>query len=110
MKKTLIATVTCFLLVTPLFAAETQAELQREAKIPMTKARATALHRVSHGKIESGELEREGGKLIYSFDVKNPKGVTEVNVDAMNGKVVAVHHESASKETAEKKQEASEKH
>lgn len=88
----------------------TQADLQKEAKISMKEARETALKKVPGGKISSGELEREHGKLIYSFDIRNGKpGVTEVNVDAMNGKVVAVQHETPAAESAEKKQEAKEK-
>lgn len=89
---------------------ETQADLQKEAKISMEKAREIALARVKGGKIESGELEREHGKLIYSFDIKTSKpGVTEVNVDAITGKVIGVQKENAAKEAAEKKQEAKEK-
>jgi uncharacterized membrane protein YkoI len=104
--------VAAVLALTPAYAAkETQADLQKDAKISMKHARSIALKKVSHGKIASEELERENGKLIYSFDVKNEKGsITEVNVDAMNGKVVDVHNESAAKEAAEKKQEAKEKH
>ena len=90
--------------------APTQAQLQKEAKISMEKARHVALAKVPHGKIESEELEREHGKLIYSFDIKTSQpGVTEVNVDAMNGKVIDVHHETPASEAAEKKQEAKEK-
>lgn len=89
---------------------ETQADLQKEAKITMEKAREIALAKVKGGKIESGELEREKGKLIYSFDIKTSKpGVTEVNVDAITGKVIGVQKENAAKEAAEKKQEAKEK-
>ena len=90
--------------------AESQADLQKEAKISMDKAREIALTKVKGGKIESGELEREHGKLIYSFDIKTGKsGVTEVNVDAITGKIVNVQKENAAKEAAEKKQEAKEK-
>ncbi|HXH37858.1 MAG TPA: PepSY domain-containing protein [Thermoanaerobaculia bacterium] len=78
-------------------------------KITMAQARATALKRAP-GTVTSAELENEKGKLIYSFDIATSKtGVTEVNVDAMNGKIVAVQHENAAKEAAEKKQEAKEK-
>ena len=92
-------------------AAETQAQLQKEAKISMEKARATALKKVPGGKIESAELEREHGKLIYSFDIKTSRpGVTEVNVDAITGKVLSSKQETPAKEAAEKKQEAKEKH
>src|SRR5713226_2650170 len=74
-------------------ASASQAELQKEAKISMEKAREIALKKVPGGKIESAELEREHGKLIYSFDIKTSKpGVMEVNVDAITGKVLAVDH------------------
>lgn len=86
--------------------AEEQAVLQKEAKISMEKAREIAMKRV-HGKIESSELEREHGKLIYSFDIRTTKpGIMEVNVDAVNGKVIAVEHESPKQEADEKKTEA----
>src|SRR5438874_3553596 len=89
----------------------TQAELQKEAKISMEKAREIALKKVPGGKIESAELEREHGKLVYSFDIKTAKpGVTEVLVNAINGKIVSVTHETPAKEATEKKQEAKEKH
>ena len=84
--------------VPAVFAAE-------QPKISMKKAKAIALKKVPNGKIESAELENEGGKLIYSFDIKGGSGITEVNVDAMNGKVVAVQNESPAKEAAEKKAE-----
>src|SRR5437773_12095670 len=81
--------------VPAMLAAETQAQLQKEAKISMEKARATALKKVPGGKIESAELEREHGKLIYSFDIKTAKpGVTEVNVDAITGKIVSSKQET----------------
>lgn len=88
-----------------------QAKLQKEAKISMQQATKIALQKVRSGKVESAELEREGGKLIYSFDIRQPNrsGITEVNVNAMNGKVVAVQHENPAKEAAEAKQEAKEK-
>src|SRR5690242_92235 len=97
MKTTRIATLTLIaaLAVTPALFAETQAQLQKEAKISMEKARGIALQNAPGGKIASAELEREHGKLIYSFDIKRGmQGVTEVNVDAKNGKVVSITHES----------------
>ena len=78
-------------------------------KITMAQARATALKKAP-GTVKSEELENEHGKLIYSFDIATSKsGVTEVNVDAMNGKIVAVQYENAAKEAAEAKKEAQEK-
>jgi uncharacterized membrane protein YkoI len=93
-----------------LASKENQTTLQKEAKISMAKAREIALKKAP-GKIESAELEREHGKLIYSFDIRQAgkTGITEVAVDAINGKIVDVHHETPAKEAAEKKQEIKEK-
>jgi hypothetical protein len=78
-------------------------------KIGMAKAKAIALKNAS-GKIESSELEHEKGKWIYSFDIRNSKGtISEVNVDAYTGAVIAVEEENRQKEAAEKKQEKKEK-
>jgi Peptidase propeptide and YPEB domain len=107
--KIVLFTLAAALMMTSVFAAETQKQLQREAKISMKKARSIALKKAP-GTIESGELEREHGKLIYSFDIRTSKSsITEVNVDATNGKIVAVQQENAAKEAGEKKQEAQEK-
>lgn len=79
-------------------------------KITMAKARVIALTKVPRGTIESGELEREHGKLIYSFDIRTSKpGVTEVQVDANTGQIVSVKHETPAHEAAEKKMEAKKK-
>lgn len=80
-----------------------------QPKISMEQARSIALKKVPGGSIQSAELEREGGKLIYSFDIKGKNGITEVNVDAMNGKVISSKHETPAKEAAEKKKEDAEK-
>ncbi len=91
--------------------AETQAALQKEAKISEETARATALKEVPNGTIKSSELEREHGKLIYSFDITVPgkSGIDEVNVNAIDGSVVAKQHESPKTEKKEAVQEAKEK-
>lgn len=90
--------------------SDVPAGLAKQAKISLDTARATALAKVHNGTVRSEELEKEHGKLIYSFDMKTKQpGVTEVNIDAMNGKIIAVQHETPAKESAEKKQEAKEK-
>ena len=90
---------------------ESQAALQKEAKISEETARATALSQVPNGTIKSSELERENGKLIYSFDITVPgkTGIDEVNVNAIDGSVVARSHENAKAEKKEKAAEATEK-
>lgn len=78
--------------------------LLKTAKVTPEAATRTAEARVPTGHIRSAEIEKEDGKLIYSFDMAVPKqaGVQEVNVDAMSGEVVATEHESASAEKHEK--------
>lgn len=79
-----------------------------EAKISKTEAQKIALARVPNGTIKEAELEKEKGKLIWSFDVATPgtKNITEVNVDAITGQIVAVDIETPEKETKEKDDEA----
>jgi uncharacterized membrane protein YkoI len=84
-------------------------KLAKQARITMEQARETALKRAP-GNVESGELEKEHGKLVYSFDIRNSKGtITEVQVSAITGKVVRVEHENKKQEAAEKEKEAKEK-
>lgn len=79
--------------------------LTKQAKITMEQARAKALTKTS-GTIESEELEKERGKLVYSFDIRNGKGtITEVQVDAKTGKIVSVEEENAQQEAAEKSED-----
>lgn len=90
-------------------SANNDAVMHKEAKLTMKQARAIAV-KAAPGKIRSGELERENGKLIYSFDIRTARHtITEVNVNAMDGTVVDTQVEDAAKEAAEKVQEAAEK-
>lgn len=88
--------------------ATSQAALRREATIAEAAARKTALAAVPGGKVRSHELERENGRLIYSYDIKvaGKSGIEEVNVDAKTGEIVAHEHEDAKAEAKEKKAEA----
>ncbi|MFL5607167.1 MAG: PepSY domain-containing protein [Gemmatimonadaceae bacterium] len=88
--------------------AETQAQLQHEARISMAQARALAIKTVPGATIQTGEIEREGGKLIYSFDMKTrgKSGIDEVNIDAMTGAVLGNNHETPKDERAEAKADA----
>ena len=77
-------------------AEETEAQLQTEAKIIKADAEKTALEKVPHGTIKESELEREDGKLVWSFDIALPqsKKITEVQVDAKTGVIVSVQVET----------------
>ena len=90
---------------------ESQAALQKEAKISEAAARVTALGQIPNGTVKSSELEREHGKLIYSYDITVPgkTGIDEVNVNAMDGAVVAKQHETPKAEKTEAAKEAKEK-
>jgi peptidase YpeB-like protein len=81
--------------------------LSDSASIDATTARATALGKVPGGRIVKEELEKENGRLVYSFDIKKgaETGVEEVQVDARDGSVVSVSHEDAAKEAAEARKE-----
>ena len=106
-----VATGTSFFVARPALLALQDQEaserekLARKAKITKEQAQETALKRFP-GTVESGELEREHGKLVYSFDIRTSKGtITEVQVSAITGKIVRIEHESRRQEAAEKKKE-----
>jgi len=90
---------------------ESQATLMKEAKVSEATARVTALAQVPNGTVKSSEIERENGKLIYSFDITVPgkTGIEEVNVNAIDGAVVGREHETPKSEKKEAKSEAKEK-
>jgi hypothetical protein len=109
----LLATLACGSLI---FGSQTREKkdsgksLKSEAKISMKDARVTALAKVPGGRIKSSELEREKGKLIYSFDIRPAKGtgIDEVQIDAVTGEVVSVQHETPASEAAERRAERKE--
>ena len=93
------------------FATPTEAELMKEANVSKAQAAKTALAKVPNGAIKSGELEREHGKLIWSFDIgtNGTRNITEVQVDAKDGKIVSVKMESAGDQAKEAAGEESRK-
>jgi uncharacterized membrane protein YkoI len=81
-----------------------QAELRAQAKISKEQAQQTALAKAPGGTVKEAKLEKEKGKLIWSFDIATPysKDITEVNVDAITGDVVGVEKEKPENEAKEK--------
>jgi uncharacterized membrane protein YkoI len=79
----------------PAYKRDVPARLLAQTKISEDSARAIALRQVPGGTVQALELEREGGTLIYSWDIKvaGKPGITEVHVSAIDGRVVAVEHE-----------------
>ena len=84
-------------------AKEPDAALKAQAKITQEEAAKTALAKVPNGKIKSAELEKEHGKLVWSFDISMPKSrnITEVQVDAKTGKIVSVEVETPKQQAEE---------
>src|SRR5260370_34400881 len=71
-------------------AEETQAALKAQAKITQADAERIAIAKVPGGKIKAAELEKEHGKLIWSFDISLLKStnITEMQVAAKDWKLV----------------------
>src|SRR5262245_15852422 len=76
--------------------AQKEEKFQAEAKVSRVEAERIALAKVPGGTIKEGEIEKEKGKVIWSFDIATPgtADITEVQVDALSGEVVAVEKES----------------
>ena len=83
------------------------ASLRKAAKISAEEARAIAVKQVP-GEIEEEELEKEHGKLVYSYDIRGAgqKGITEVQVSALDGSIVSVEKEDPASEQREKQRES----
>ena len=73
------------------WATDAPATLAAEAKLTLETAASHARARVPGGSIVSAELEREHGTLVWSFDIATPmsKNITEVQIDAKTGKLIA---------------------
>ena len=88
-------------------AEDSRAVLKKQAKVTEAQARSIALAKVLKGTVKSSELEREHRKLIWSFDIATPntRNITEVQVDAITGKVVATQIETPLKQVKEAQSE-----
>jgi uncharacterized membrane protein YkoI len=78
----------------------------RAANISKSDAERIALTRAPGGTVKESELEKEHGKLVWSFDIETPgtSDVTEVQVDAVTGQVVSVEKETPEQQRSEKQQ------
>ena len=99
--------VVAFMATTTNGAEESQAVLKKEAKVTEAQARSIALAKVVNGTVKSSELEKEHGKLIWSFDIATPKSqnITEVQVDAKTGVIVSTQIETPAKQAKEAQSE-----
>ncbi len=96
----------CTMIVMCVFAGA-QPHAAKQATISKADAQKSALAKVPNGKVKGAELERENGRLVWSFDIAMPgtKDITEVQVDARSGEVVSSKLETAADEKAEKEAE-----
>ena len=88
----------------PAYRRKLPASLMKEAKITESAAADLAKAAEPGATITEMALEKEAGKLIYSYDLKTAgkTGVDEVHIDAMTGAVIGTTHESPKQEKAEK--------
>ena len=86
----------------------TSAKLEAQAKITKAEAQKIALDKVPGGTIKEGDIEKEKGKLLWSFDIATPgtKDITEVQVDAMTGAVLDIAKETVADQEKEKKEDS----
>ncbi|MEO8727319.1 MAG: PepSY domain-containing protein [Acidobacteriaceae bacterium] len=87
--------------------AQTSGSMSNQPQPKMTMSQATKIaQQTQPGTITSKELENEGGKQIYSYDIKTASGAThEVNIDANTGAVIANQVESKADEMNEAQQD-----
>lgn len=118
MKKTLLSSVLATLVFVGSASATTVHHVAKKhhpasmtAKVSADSARALALADVPGATVKDMELEREHGKLVYSFDLTVPgkPGVEEVQIDAITAKLVSKKHETPRQERREAAREKREK-
>lgn len=106
-KKLIVPLMTALALIGILTACESESNLKSQAKISETEARQIAMNKIPNGTIKEAELEKEKGRLIWSFDMSIPdsRDIKEVNVDAVTGEVVNVETETPRQQAKEKDDE-----
>lgn len=106
MKKTSVLLTVVAVTSLALFAsscATSSERLAAQAKVSRLQAEQTALAQVPGGKITEGELEKENGKLVWSFDIAttSSKDITEIQVDAITGQIVSRETETPEQQAKE---------
>ena len=76
------------------------AALAAPHKISASAAQAAALKKVA-GKVVSTQYEMEDGQWQYAVDVRNKKGLYEVEVSSTTGRVTDIEKTSMAEERAE---------
>ncbi len=76
------------------------------ARITKEQATKTVLERAKGAVVKEAELEREKGRLVWSFDLEDAGKIREIQVSAITGKIVEDGIESPSAEKAEARADA----
>ena len=79
------------------------------AKLTRAQAEKIALERAKGAVVKEAELEKEHGKLVWSFDLDDAGKVREIQVDAVSGSIVEDKLETQKEEQAEQAQDAAKK-
>jgi hypothetical protein len=77
-------------------------------KLTLENAQQVALAK-EPGKVRSAELEAEGEKLVYSFDIERNKVFHKVHVDANDGTIISDNIQTAAEEAKEREAENNQK-
>jgi hypothetical protein len=77
-------------------------------KLTLENAQQVALAK-EPGKVRRAELEAEGEKLVYSFDIERNRVVHEVHVDANDGTIISDKIQTAAEEAKEREAENNQK-
>lgn len=95
----LVCPIAC-ILSTGCAARLSQAELERKAKITPEQGQQIALRKVPHGFVQYSTLQKKNGGLVWLFEITTGLDeLTNVEVDAMNGQVLAVEQTPTSSTT-----------
>ncbi len=72
-------------------------------RVSLARAERVALRQVHHGKLTTVELRQEEGRLIWQVDARRPKpaNITEIDIDALTGLMIATRTESPEEEQRE---------
>lgn len=67
--------------------------LLQRARVTDANARVIALQRAGRGRIVEAELDEEGGRLLYSYEIRVTDGRAFVEIDAATGAVLSERRE-----------------
>lgn len=78
----------------PMLAPAQAAAQQLRPKVSPESAQSAALARVPNGSVQAMQLKVERGTMVYIYDISAPggSGLEEVQVSAVDGRVLSVQH------------------